>query len=78
MCGRDKRDEREGKTYRTGVASALMWASTLNWETMLTYFISGFPVDCIHAASTWIFLWFAAEPMLEKLDRVKVKYGLVE
>ena len=24
------------------------------------------------------FLWFGAEPMLEKLDRVKVKYGMVE
>ena len=59
-------------------ASALMWAGTLNWETLLPYFISGFPVDCVHAASTWIFLWFAAEPMLEKLDRIKVKYGLVE
>ena len=59
-------------------ASALMWASTVNWQTLLPYFISGFPVDCVHAASTWIFLWFAAEPMLEKLDRIKVKYGLVE
>ena len=32
----------------------------------------------VHAAATWIFLWFAAEPMLEKLDRIKVKYGLIE
>ena len=59
-------------------ASALMWAGTLNWGTVLTYYISGFPVDCVHAAATWIFLWFAAEPMLEKLDRIKTKYGLVE
>jgi len=59
-------------------ASALMWAGTLNWGTILTYYVSGFPVDCVHAAATWIFLWFAAEPMLEKLDRIKVKYGLVE
>lgn len=59
-------------------ASALMWAHELNWQIMMTYYISGFPMDCIQAAATWIFLWFAAEPMLEKLDRVKVKYGLVE
>ena len=59
-------------------ASALMWAGTLNWGAVLTYYVSGFPVDCVHAAATWIFLWFAAEPMLEKLDRIKVKYGLVE
>lgn len=59
-------------------ASALMWAGELNWKIILTYYISGFPMDCIHAAATWLFLWFAAEPMLEKLDRIKVKYGLVE
>ncbi len=59
-------------------ASALMWASELNWKIIVTYYISGFPMDCIHAAATWLFLWFGAEPMLEKLDRIKVKYGLVE
>ena len=31
-----------------------------------------------HAAATALFLWFLAQPMLEKLDRVKVKYGLLE
>ena len=40
--------------------------------------MTGFPVDAVYAVATWIFLWFAAEPMLEKLDRIKVKYGLVE
>ena len=44
----------------------------------LAYYISGLPFDCIQAAATWLFLWFGAEPMLEKLDRVKVKYGMVE
>ena len=59
-------------------ASAIMYAHNLNWNVILLYLVSGFPVDCVHAAATWIFLWFAAEPMLEKLDRIKVKYGLVE
>ena len=59
-------------------ASALLWAHELNWKTLFTYYLSGFPMDCVHAAATWLFLWFAAEPMLEKLDRIKVKYGLVE
>ena len=40
--------------------------------------VSGLPMDLIHAAATVIFLLIAAEPMLEKLDRIKVKYGLVE
>lgn len=59
-------------------ASALMWAGTLNGKIIAAYYISGFPMDCVHAAATYLFLWFAAEPMLEKLDRIKVKYGLVE
>ena len=59
-------------------ASALMWSNTFNWKIALPYYISGFPMDCVHAAATWIFLWFAAEPMLEKLDRIKVKYGLIQ
>jgi hypothetical protein len=32
----------------------------------------------VHAAATVVFLLLIAEPMLEKLDRIKVKYGLVE
>ena len=59
-------------------ASALMWAHELNAKLLLTYYISGFPWDLVRAAATVFFLWFAAEPMLDKLDRVKVKYGLVE
>ncbi len=59
-------------------ASALMWTSEINWKVIMAYYVTGFPVDCVHAVATWIFLWLAAEPMLEKLDRIKVKYGLVE
>lgn len=49
----------------------------LNVKVVLAYCASGFPMDCVHAAATWFFLWIAAEPMLEKLDRIKVKYGLL-
>ncbi len=59
-------------------ASALMWTHTINWEIILVYYISGFPIDLVRAAGTVFFLWFMAEPMLAKLDRIKVKYGLVE
>jgi len=39
--------------------------------------ISGVPFDLIHAAATAFFLWFIAEPIIEKLERVKLKYGLI-
>ncbi|MBR5792216.1 MAG: ECF transporter S component [Ruminiclostridium sp.] len=58
-------------------ASALLWTQSLEWEILLTYYLTGIPMDCVHAASTGLFLWFGAEPMLEKLDRIKVKYGLL-
>ncbi len=59
-------------------ASVLIWAHEINRGQIVTSYVTGFPVDAVHAAATFIFLWFAAEPMLEKLDRIKVKYGLVE
>ena len=60
-------------------AAAIMYNSaTLNWQMLKAYYISGLPMDLVHAAATVIFLLLAAEPMLEKLDRIKVKYGLVE
>ena len=60
-------------------ASAIMYSSVnLKWEIIMAYYVSGLPMDLVHAAATVIFLLIAAEPMLEKLDRIKVKYGLVE
>jgi uncharacterized membrane protein len=38
-------------------------------------FVTGFPLDLIHGAATAFFLWLLALPLLEKLDRVRVKYG---
>ncbi len=58
-------------------ASVLMWADGLDWRLLLTSYLTGLPMDCVHAGATFLFLWLAAEPMLEKLDRVKGKYGLV-
>ena len=59
-------------------ASALMWAHTINWKIILSYYITGIPVDLVRAMATFVFLWLGAEPMLEKLDRIKTKYGLAE
>ncbi|MDR6551974.1 energy-coupling factor transporter ATPase [Paenibacillus qinlingensis] len=39
--------------------------------------IRGVPFDLIHAGATVIFLSVLARPMLNKLDRIKEKYGLV-
>ena len=59
-------------------ASVLMYQPNLDWQMILSAYITGVPADAIHALATVMFLWFLSEPMLEKLDRVKVKYGLIE
>ena len=59
-------------------ASALMWSNTVNWKIIMSYYVTGIPVDLVRAVATFVFLWLGAEPMLEKLDRVKTKYGLAE
>lgn len=59
-------------------SAAFIWGNeSLNLKMILSYYVTGFPMDCIHAVSTAIFLWFISEPMLEKLDRIKTKYGLL-
>lgn len=58
-------------------ASVVMSVYEITWESILAAYISGIPVDLVHASSTFIFLWVGAKPLIEKLQRIKVKYGLL-
>ncbi len=58
--------------------SVILFQPEPSLRMILTVCIAGLPADAVHAASTVLFLWFLTEPMLRKLDRVKVKYGLME
>lgn len=59
-------------------AAAVMSHIALTPETALDYYAAGLPLDIIHAASTAFFLLTASVPIIKKLERVKLKYGLVE
>lgn len=59
-------------------ASVLMFQYKVTWSAIVTSWVMGVPFDLIHGTATVFFLFIAGEPMLEKLDRIKVKYGLVE
>ena len=59
-------------------ASVLIWQATPKAEMFLSASAVGLPFDLVHATSTAFFLWCISEPMIEKLERIKVKYGLVE
>ena len=55
----------------------LMYGSAITYKTTLAVYASGLPFDLVHAFSTVVFLAFIAKPMMEKLDRIKMKYGLI-
>lgn len=48
------------------------------WAMLWGYYLQGIPFDLVHALATIVFLAVISQPMLEKLDRIKVKYGLIE
>ena len=58
-------------------ASVIMWQPDITVKKLAFSYVTGFPFDLVQAAATVIFLWLAARPMLEKLDRIKIKYGLM-
>mgnify|MGYP000505598682 CR=1 FL=1 len=58
--------------------SALLWMQGLNVGILISYLLAGLPMDAVQAAATVVFLWCFSGPVLEKLERVKVKYGLME
>ena len=59
-------------------ASVLMMTKTPSWAMICTAIAMGLPVDLVHAVSTAVFLWFISVPMIEKTDRIKLKYGIIK
>lgn len=50
----------------------------INKETLLASLASGFPVNLSQAVSTVLTILIFGRPLLDKLDRVKQKYGMLE
>ncbi len=59
------------------IASVLMWAENPTLKMLASSCVAGFYFDLIHAASTVFFLWIAGPSMIEKLERIKSKYGIL-
>ncbi|SDX81835.1 ECF transporter S component [Paenibacillus sp. CF384] len=60
------------------VSSVFMTQTKVTVEMFVLACIRGIPFDLIHGFATVVFLLMLARPMLEKLDRVKEKYGLMK
>lgn len=59
------------------LSSAFTWYTELSWATIGAYMLSGFPLDVIHGTATVVFLWLFGTPLLEIIDRLRVKYGIL-
>ena len=57
-------------------SNALLYFDSPTAETFISSYVMGFPFDVIHGVSTVFFLWFIAEPMIDKIERIKTKYGI--
>ena len=58
--------------------TVLLATDTPTFKMFIPAFLSGAPMDLIHAISTTFFLWIGAESMIDKIERIKTKYGLIE
>lgn len=56
----------------------LTMSSAITVPAALSIYISGLPVNVVHAAATVLTLYFLGRPILEKLDRIKWKYGMMD
>lgn len=59
-------------------ASIIMFYDEINTKMLLASYISGFPFDLVQAIATVVFLLLIGNPLLEKLERIKLKYGFYE
>lgn len=59
-------------------ASVIMWQPNVNFSMIMASYVTGFPFDLAQATATVIALWLVARPFLEKLDRVRIKFGVLK
>ncbi len=60
-------------------SSAITWnPQSLTFPILAGYYLTGLPMDLVHGAATALFLALIGKPMLEKLERLQSKYGIVQ
>ena len=55
----------------------LTMASVINTSSAGAIYLSGLPVNLMHGGATAVTLLLAGKPLLEKLHRVQIKYGMM-
>ena len=60
------------------ISTVFLALPEFSWSAAFSMLVSGFSVNIIQAICTSLIMLFAGNAMLEKLDRVKMKYGMME
>ncbi|MBE5803448.1 MAG: ECF transporter S component [Clostridiales bacterium] len=58
------------------VWTVLWYDGGFRWELYLTALVTALPHTAMYSLSNLAFLWFLARPFGEKLERVRLKYGM--
>ena len=58
------------------VWNVLWYAGSLDWSLYAASVATALPHTLLYAVSNFVFLYFLAKPFGEKMERVKVKYGV--
>ena len=58
--------------------SLFLMINEINKASAAAIYASGLPVNAIHALATFLTVLLLEKPIMEKLDRIKVKYGMME
>lgn len=53
------------------------YINPVTWQTLAAVYVSSFFFDLSHGVCTFLVLWVLADPWIRKLNRVKVKFGLI-
>ena len=59
-------------------ASIFLVLPKITWSAVIAVFVSGFYVNISQAICTALILFLLGNALLEKLDRIKLKYGMME
>ncbi len=90
FCGKARKPPKTAVCVYGGLSTFLIYGGLMNLYSVLTLstavtkesvaavYLSGVPFDLIHAGSTVLFLFLIEKPMVEKITRMRVKYGLID
>lgn len=59
-------------------SNIFLYLPQITKDSLIVSFVSGFPINLTQAACTVLTMLLFGKPLLEKLDRIKVKYGMME